>query len=275
MSNEHEPPLDEVVKAVLASTKYKTVSKALVTSIGSQELAKRRNLKEAIKATKNTLHQIGGAYLDWHLNYPTWLNKLQSATQAGDQQQLRQICTHIMSYHASTRERLPILKQFYTEIFAALPPITSILDLACGLNPLALPEMPLAEHATYYAYDIYSDMTDFLQAWFALRGTQGVAQVCDILHDCPSQQADVAFLLKAIPCLEQLDKQACHQLLSKIQARFLVVSFPVSSIGGRTKGMIEHYETTFREMIKDQPWNIRRLMFESELVFVVHKVMER
>jgi 16S rRNA (guanine(1405)-N(7))-methyltransferase len=263
--------LDELVNAVLTSTKYRAMSRELIASIGSQELAKRRTLKEAVKATKNTLHQIGGAYLNEHIDYPTWLNTLRTATLTGDDEQLRLECERIMSHHASTRERLPILKQFYAEIFAALPPISSILDLACGLNPLAFPEMPLAEQVTYYAYDIYSDMMDFLQAWFIMQGMAGNAHVCDVLHACPLQQADVAFLLKAIPCLEQLDKRACHQFLTKIQARYLVISFPVSSLGGRKKGMIEHYEAAFREMIRDQQWGIRRLMFESELVYVVHK----
>ncbi len=271
MGNDHaeQQQLDALIEAVLAGSNYKAVSKALIAAIGSQELAKRRNLKEAVKATKNTLHQIGGAYLNGHIDYPAWLNTLRSAGQTADQQQLRKVCRKLMSYHASTRERLPILEQFYSEIFAALPPVSSILDLACGLNPLALPWMPLAEHVTYSTYDIYSDMMDFLQAWFIMQGKMGSATVCDVLHACPSQQADVAFLLKAIPCLEQLDKRACHQLLPKIQARYLVVSFPVSSLGGRKKGMIEHYETAFREMLKEQHWDVKRLVFESELVFII------
>jgi 16S rRNA (guanine(1405)-N(7))-methyltransferase len=274
MGNEHDnqqQQLDALMKAVLASSKYRNVSEELIAAIGAQALLKQRKLKDAVKATKNTLHQVGGAYLDEHIDYAVWLDTLQNAKQAGVQEQLQQACRNLMSYHASTRERLPILDQFYREIFAALPPVSSILDLACGLNPLALPWMPLPENATYFAYDIYHDMTNFLQAWFALDGTQGSARVSDVLHDCPSQQADVAFLLKAIPCLEQLDKKACHELLPNIHANYLVVSFPVRSLGGRKKGMIEHYETAFREMIKDQQWEIRRLEFESELVFVVNK----
>ena len=33
-----------------------------------------------------------------------------------------------------------------------------ILDLACGLNPLAAAWMPLAPGATYHAVDVYQDM---------------------------------------------------------------------------------------------------------------------
>jgi 16S rRNA (guanine(1405)-N(7))-methyltransferase len=269
--DERQEQLDALTKAVLASSKYRAVSEELIASIGAQELAKRRNLKEAVKATKNALHQVGGAYLNEHIDYARWLETLRTVGQAGDREALRQACIKLMSYHASTRERLPILDQFYREIFSALPSIASILDLACGLNPLALPWMPLPEDAVYYACDIYHDMMDFLQAWFAIHGTRGEAQVCDVLHSYPTRHVDVAFLLKAIPCLEQIDRKACHELLLHIQAKYLVVSFPVRSLGGRNKGMIEHYEKAFREMIKDQQWEIQRLVFESELVFVVKK----
>ena len=147
------------------------------------------------------------------------------------------------------------------------------LDIACGLNPLALPWMQLAEEgAAYYAYDIYHSMVDFLQGWLALMHVQGSAQVCDVLQTSPPQQADVAFLLKAIPCLEQLDKTAGHRLLREIHAQNLVVSFPIHSLGGRSRGMLEHYEAHFRELIAGvQHWEMKRLIFDSELVFVVKK----
>src|SRR5437899_2970166 len=145
--------LDALVEAVLASPKYRHICKELILHIGTQELHKRRKLKEAVKETKNKLHQIGGAYLDTRGNYALWLNELKKAAQSGNRDNLLQVCAKIMTYHASTRERLPILDQFYTQIFTHLPPIRTVLDIACGLNPLAIPWIPLAENAEYYAYD--------------------------------------------------------------------------------------------------------------------------
>jgi len=52
------PDLDQLVQSVLTSSKYQRVTRDLVRTIGAQELTKRRNLKEAVKATKNKLHQI-------------------------------------------------------------------------------------------------------------------------------------------------------------------------------------------------------------------------
>ncbi|HEY6407388.1 MAG TPA: hypothetical protein VIY29_07970 [Ktedonobacteraceae bacterium] len=272
MDREHEQ-LTALVEAVLASTKYRDVSQELISRIAEQELRKRRSVKEALKATKNKLHQVGGAYLDTREYYARWLEELTLAKRTGERERLLELCSAIMTYHASTRERIPMLTQFYAQIFRELPPIRTMLDIACGLNPLAMPWMPLAEEgAAYYAYDIYHSMMDFLQAWLAIMRVRGSAQVYDVLQTCPTQQADVAFLLKAIPCLEQVDKMAGYRLLHEINARNLVVSFPMQSLGGRNKGMLEHYEAHFRALIGNEAqWEVKRLVFDTELVFVVRK----
>ncbi len=260
--------LAELVEAVAASAKYHTVTRACLEGIGRQELAKRRNLREAIKAAKNKLHQVGGAYLDQAPPYAAWLTELRAA---GSAAALRQTCRTAMEAHASTRERLPSLDEFYAVIFAALPPIHSVLDLACGLNPLAIPWMPLAPGATYTAYDIYEDMMGFVGGFMALpqAGVRGQAQACDVLQLGPTPRAEVALMLKAIPCLEQVDKAAGAKLLAAVQADHLVVSFPAHSLGHRDKGMVQHYEAHFRELLADRRGHIRRFQFPSELVFVV------
>src|SRR5438045_1008008 len=156
--------LASLVDAVLASAKYRDISKELITRVAAQELRKRHNKKEALKATKNKLHQVGGAYLDTREHYTQWLNELKVVTRSGDRQRLLDLCATMMTYHASTRERIAILPQFYAQIFSELPPIRSVLDIACGLNPLALPWMQLAEEgAAYYAYNIYQTIVYFWQ----------------------------------------------------------------------------------------------------------------
>jgi 16S rRNA (guanine(1405)-N(7))-methyltransferase len=265
--------LETLVEAVLASSKYRGVSKDLIVSIGSQELRKRRNFKEALKASKSKLHQISGAYLDTRgrEQYTTWLHELSRAAATGQREVLVQVCTKVMDYHASTRERLPILDQFYREIFSYLPPIRSIIDVACGFNPLALPWMSLAPQAEYYAYDIYQGMMDFLGAWMRLNQVSGKAEVRDVIQACPTHKVDVAFIFKAIPCLEQVDALAGFHLLQTLRADYLVVSFPVASMGGRNKGMVEHYTAHFRTLMANERWEITRLVFKSELVFIVKK----
>jgi 16S rRNA (guanine(1405)-N(7))-methyltransferase len=274
ISDDH---LDELVTAVLASTKYRHMSPELVRAVGASELAKRRSIKEAVKGAKNKLHQVAGMYLPTAVNYASWLSQLASALESNDSDTVSSACRQVMAHHASTRERLSILDEFYATTLAGIGPIHRILDIACGLNPLSLSWMPLAEGAVYYAYDIYADMVAFLASFFGLERlhgrshTVGHAVVLDVIDAAPSQPADVALILKAIPCLEQIDKTAGARLLRSVPADHLLVSFPVYSLGGRGKGMTENYEARFRALIEDTNWSVERFEFATELVFRVSK----
>jgi 16S rRNA (guanine(1405)-N(7))-methyltransferase len=261
-----EPQVEELVREVGSSAKYRFVNPALVARIGAAELAKGRKFKEAVKATKNKLHQVGGAYLSDPPHYQGWLERLTEVR--SDPQTLKTVCREMMALHASTRERLTILDEFYETLIAELPPVGSVLDVACGLNPLAIPWMGLGPGANYYACDVYSDLVDFVGAFMGLMPVSGSAAVCDVVGEAPEHEVDLALVLKTIPCLEQIDKQAGERLLDGLRAKYLMVSFPARSLGGRSKGMVENYEDRFNQLAAGRGWHIRRYEFETELVFL-------
>lgn len=256
--------IDQLVAAVRQSAKYNRVCADVIRRIGAAELDKRPKLKDAVKATKNKLHQVGGAYLNDKLPYDRWIDRLSAGLD-------REFLREIMQSHASTRERLPILDEFYAVVMADLAPVESVIDVACGLNPLAIPWMPLAPNARYIAYDIYEDMLDFVGNFMALANVAGRAEAQDMIQFTPPDHAQVALILKTIPCLEQVDKAAGARLLDTINAEHVIVSFPVQSLGGRDVGMAEHYEARLMELIADKAWPVKRFEFETELAFVVHK----
>ena len=260
-----------MVRSIVESPKYRAVSEDLIRQIGWRELAARRSIKEAVKATKNRLHQVAGAYLDSRPQYAAWTEQLEAAAQSGDERELRAACLQIMERHASTRERIGILDSFYTTAQAGLPPVRSVLDVACGLNPLAVPWMPLAADVAYYACDIYADMMAFLNNFFRLIGVRGHAQVCDLITASPRQPVDVALVLKTLPPLEHLDKNAGLNLMRALNANYLLVSFPARSLGGRDKGMVEHYTSRFLKLTEAEGWPVARFEFATELVFRVRK----
>lgn len=263
--------LDRLVQTVRAGPKYATITPDLIRAVGARELANRRNFKEAVKATKSKLHQVAGAYLSGRRDYTAWLAQLRAAYQSGDEAAFRRACASVMRHHASTRERLPILDTFYATTLAGLPPIRSVLDVACGLNPLAIPWMGLPPDAEYYACDIYRDMVDFIAGFLTLIGRRGRAEVCDLVHTLPACRVDLALALKTVPCLEQIDKSAGQRLLETLDADHLLVSFPARSLGGRDKGMPVNYEEHFRELIAGKGWAVHRFEFATELAFLVSK----
>ncbi len=90
-----------------------------------------------------------------------------------------------------------------------------------------------------------------------------------VLPELPQlAHADLALLLKAIPCLEQVDKEAGRRLLDQVRADYLLVSFPVHSLGGRSKGMPATYEEHFRNLVADKPWSVQTFHFATELAFL-------
>jgi 16S rRNA (guanine(1405)-N(7))-methyltransferase len=296
--------LNQLVQEVLASPKYRAISEDLIRAIGARELAARRGMKEAVKATKNKLHQVAGAYLDARPPYAQWLAQLEAAVQEprtgtrrvnrepksdsanginsnlkpqnpglsqDEGSKLAEVCREIMRHHASTRERLPILSALYTATLAGIQPVRSVLDVACGLNPLAIPWMLLEQDATYYACDLYADMVAFLNGFFRIAGIRGRAEVCDLVTSPPGQRVDLALVLKALPPLEQLDRRAGINLLRMLNADHMLVSFPARSLGGRAKGMAENYEQRFHAMTAGEGWAVERFAFATEIAFLVTK----
>ncbi|HZO89901.1 MAG TPA: hypothetical protein VFB38_16345 [Chthonomonadaceae bacterium] len=260
--------LEQLLAEIGAGPKYRHVSADLVRRIGQRELAARRSFNEAVHATRNKLHQIAGAYLGGRMRYTKWLDLLAAAAPNGDPA-LRDACAQIMAYHASTRERLSILAEFYRTTLAQIAPICSVLDVACGLNPLALPWMGLDRDVAYYACDIYADMMDFLNGFFAIAGVPGCAEVCDVVGGPPAHSVDLALALKTLPPLEQVEKAAGLNLLKALRARHILVSFPTHSLGGRDKQMRINYEQRFREMVRAERWTLQRFEFATELCFLL------
>jgi 16S rRNA (guanine(1405)-N(7))-methyltransferase len=179
-----------------------------------------------------------------------------------------------MARHASTRERLPILERLYSALWAETGVPRVLLDLACGLNPLAVPWMGLGEGAVYHGYDIDGERVVFLQRVLARAGVVAQMHLQDVLCAPPAEQGDVALLMKSSACLERQRAGATLALLDALQVQQVVVTFPVQSLGQREKGMAAFYERTFRAQIAERAWPVRRMMFESELVFVVDKASE-
>jgi 16S rRNA (guanine(1405)-N(7))-methyltransferase len=260
--------LEELVAAVRRSAKYRAVCPDTVRRIGEAELAKGRKLKAAVKATKGRLHQVFAAF-ERSPNYGRLLGDLEAACASGDDAAVRRACRQALREHASTRERLSILDGFYLRVFAVTGVPRRVLDLACGLHPLGLPWMGLPQGASYLAFDIDGRAVDFLGRWFALAGIDGRAVHADVLCTPPCEAADVAFLLKTPPSLDRQEKGGSGRVLEALAARWAVVSFPVASLGGRERGMREHYEQAFLARAGAHSWRVERLEFATELVLVV------
>ena len=265
------PQAAAVIKAISKKPKYRAMHPSLIESIAAEELAKGRNLKDAIKAVSSRLHQAGAAYFTAPANYANWQAQLANLPADLHSPQVKDFCLDHMRTHSSTQERLPIVEDFFNTTLASITPVESVLDLACGLNPLALPWMPLAKNVQYYGCDIFSDMAGFLNQFISHFGINGSFEARDITQLQFPRRAQVAYLLKTLPCLEQLDKGISPRLLDAVPADYLLISYPVRSLGGRAKGMGKTYEAQFKKLMESRSWNVGRFEFTTELAFLVKK----
>jgi 16S rRNA (guanine(1405)-N(7))-methyltransferase len=266
-----EAQLDTLAEAVQANRKYANITASLVRRLCQSALDRGFKGKAAVKDVRNKLHQVGGAYFKQTPNYASALAELAELPTDPQTPEVKAFCQAQMKSHASTAERISILPEFFQTCLAPIAPVTSVLDLACGLNPLALPWMPLAEDASYQACDIYLDMLDFVGAFLGHFLPDSNFFDCDLVAGPPQTPVQVAFLLKTIPCLEQVDKQIGLSLLERLRAEHILVSFPAKSLGGRNKGMPTFYRDHFYDLIKGQPWQVQEFNFPTEIAFLVTK----
>ena len=191
-----------------------------------------RSSKEALKAVRQKLHNIVAPYLG-DPEYPAAERELAAAFASADPQAVRAACAGILSAHASTRERISILDEFYPRIFAATGKPAAILDVACGLNPLTFPWMGLPLTTRYHAYDIHGPRVEFLNRYFRLQGLAELAQQQDVLVHPPEEEAEVALLFKEAHRFEQRQRGCNAPLWDALRVRYLLVSLPTHSLSGR------------------------------------------
>ncbi len=110
--------------AVKSGASYRNIEMGLVRSLVRQELLKDRSSKAVVQAVRNKLHRIGGAYRQPGLDYRRWKAEMIGLDRSLTSPAHQEFCRRVMGSHVSTRERLPILEEFYRQTLATIGPIT-------------------------------------------------------------------------------------------------------------------------------------------------------
>ena len=267
--------LERILREVKGSRKYRHLCDETVRRIASSAARRSSSHRDAVKRTKRKLHQACGAYLaGWDARRA---ERILDALPAGaGPQVLRSACRQLMAAHASTKERLGMLERLYAAIFEVTGTPASVLDLGCGLHPLALPWMQLPPATRYTAWEIDERIVALVNRFFELAGRKSAVCLCkDLLAQMPTETADIAFLLKVLPGLERQQAGSGLRLLGDLPARFVVVSFPVRSLSGRDRNMPENYAAAMETTLSQLSLPARRIDCDAELVFVVDKARGR
>lgn len=272
MAKKEEEFITAVTEAIKQSRKYGDTSEATIRQLAEEAVRQHKKPKAAIKAVRARLHSIMAPYLG-DPEYDAVARQLSEAFAANDQERITQLCLDSLEAHLSTRERLPIMTDFYQQIFAVTGQPQAILDIACALNPLALRWMfpEVGERLKFYAYDIHEPRINFINHYFQLEGLEPLARVQDVAMHFPQEQADVALFLKEMPRFTRNYGDLGRPLLQALNVRWLVISYPsISTHGGRN--LTSRYRDFMHQLIDGLHWPITELLFEGELVFVLEKL---
>ena len=258
----------EVVDGSLAGRSYAWLSPDLVRRIASAETPKAKNTADAIKRTKRKLHQVFGAYV-LNLKPEPAIASIQQASAADGTAALAATARRLMAGHASSRERLPELERFYREVFAVTGVPATLLDVACGLGPLAAPWMDLPCGTRIIACDVDRRIVEIVDSFLTAFGLAHDVTLCDVAQRLPDVEVDVALVLKTLPCLEQQAAGAGASLLDRLPARHVVVSFPTRSLSGAGRGMEAHYRGVVDALLATRALRCQTLPFSRETVYVL------
>lgn len=267
--------LETLIDQVQKNRKYQKIDRNFIKRLSQETLNKGLRGKAAVKSVRNKLHQVAGAYFKQPVDYEQIKGDISVLPTDLKSDQVKQFCRQTLQKHISTAERLPILDNFYQTCLGSISPIDSVLDLACGLNPLAIPWMPITSRCHYKACDIYTDMLSLIHVFSDHFDLQVSTQPCDLIEKVPEKKVKLALILKTIPCLEQVDKSIGTRLLETINAEHMLVSFPVSSISGHDKGMESFYRQHFYDLIASEKWEVQEFLFSTEMAFLVSKWLIR
>jgi len=171
--------------------------------------------------------------------------------------------SEILNQHASTRERLVDYNEI-KDIINNLNP-KSILDLGCGLNPLAIAKKGIK----YHAYDINDNDLEIARQFFNQNSIEGDTHHLDIRIIEVFPKADLCIIFKVLDILGDNRNETARRLLTFIDSNFFLISFATRTLGG--KPMNSPYRRWFEKILNElkYPYKVKRM--KQEIVYIISK----
>ena len=252
---------------LLQSKNYRDICPDTVRRVWDECAAKYKKPKDAEKAAREALHGISGAFMT-----PAEARHLAWDMQEWHVKQTDVGLERMLSRHASTRERLPVsdIDALCARLFEITGRPRSVLDLACGINPIYLG----ARGIQTVGVDISGSAVEAVNRFGEVYG-QPVRAVCaDLLCPgaVPKQRFDLCLMLKLLPLLERQRTGAALDVMNAVNAAWLAISFPTRTLGGRNVGMAANYAEWMEGHVPAGRTVAGRFETENELFYLLKEI---
>ncbi|MFH1770880.1 MAG: hypothetical protein ABH828_04990 [archaeon] len=273
--------MEELVKDILRKKELKNLDETTVVEELNKFFKKNKEVKKileeksfnkksaqykwALKEVRKKLREIYGVFIQKdYEKRESFLKKL-------NKNNGEEILPKLLRMHISTKERLPYYKEIYEQIFKITGKQKIILDLACGLNPLSYNF--LGYKPKYIASDIAKKDLEFIQSFFSKNKIDGKSVKIDLVTEqkkIEKIKSDICFLFKALDSLETRKRHISKELIEKITAKWIVISFSKASLGGN-RNIAKNKRSWVTNFLKKKGFLYREFEVANEFFFVVKK----
>lgn len=159
--------------------------------------------------------------------------------------------------------------EIYRKIFNEFKP-KSVLDLGCGLEPLNY--SIIYSKVNYSCFDINKQEIDKLNEFFKKNKLNGKASIFSLVDNNLDElpKVDLCLILRVLEGLESIKKNFSLELLSKIKAKFIVVSFAKIALGKKER-IRKAGRSWFRRLLKKLNYNYEIFDSDDEIFFIIKK----
>ena len=155
------------------------------------------------------------------------------------------------------------IKSLYKDIFKITKKPKILLDISCGLDPLRYKDKSI----NYIVTEFTKTDCDFLREYLSKNNFKFKVLKIDLRENFNLPKGDVAFLFRILDVLQ--DKKLAERIVKKVNVKFLVVSFSLITI--RDKKMKFPYFPWFERMLNRLGLKYRKLLYESEVFYIIEK----
>ncbi|MEM4259236.1 MAG: hypothetical protein QXS38_00525 [Candidatus Pacearchaeota archaeon] len=169
----------------------------------------------------------------------------------------------LLKSHTSTKERLEFYPQL-KEIIKKLK-VNSILDLGCGINPIALASPGIK----YYAADINLEDLDLVKKYFHKNNIEGEVFFCDLnnIQDCRLPDTDLSLILKVFDILGKENYRLAKNILERIHSKHIIISFSTRTLSG--KPMNRPRRVWFEKLLESMFYKFEILKSDNEIFYII------
>lgn len=248
--------MDSLIKEIKKKKEFQDLPDSLVENSLKNYITKNRilqinspkSVKLVVKAIRSELRRYSGQYSSLSKSRR---NKLISQNDT----------EKLLKSHSSTRERIE--DYFYIKnLIKKLNP-KSILDLGCGLNPIALAE----KNISYYAYDIKNQDIETVSEFFNKNKIDGFALQADITTLKEFPQTDLCLIFKVLDILPGNRYENSKSLISQIKSEKIIVSFATHTLSGKPMNSPKRF--WFENLLKELNLSYKTEKSKNEIFYLI------